>query len=314
MEFIIETDGITKRFFNVTAIDNISIGIKRGSVFGFLGPNGAGKTTTVRLLNGLIRPSVGTARVLGKDTAREADYIRSRCGVQTDTNLYERLTAFENLDIWARLFGLAPDVRAKRIDTLLDMFGLSARAKEKVALYSKGMKQKLAIARALIHEPEILFLDEPTAGLDPEASDDLTEYLKDYVRDEAHTVFLCSHRLEELELLCDTVAVISSGKIIAQGTVPELSASLWKDTEFTIELANTDTRMIETISKIEGLSLLHASGNQLRVSLSSREIMPGIVRTLIAINAEIVQVKEEKRSLKDIYFAYLPKGGSNELE
>ncbi|MGH7455976.1 MAG: ABC transporter ATP-binding protein, partial [bacterium] len=164
MSWIIETFDLTKKFDQLTALDAVKIKVEPGIVFGFLGPNGAGKTTMVRLLNGLLRPTHGKAVIFGKDIQQEGLFIRSKTGVQTDTNLYEKLSAKENLEIWGGLYGLTGNNLYHRIDTLLGMFSLAGKRDVIVGNFSKGMKQKLTIARALIHDPEILFLDEPTAG------------------------------------------------------------------------------------------------------------------------------------------------------
>ncbi|MCI0690710.1 ABC transporter ATP-binding protein [candidate division KSB1 bacterium] len=191
MSWIIETFGLTKKFDRLAALDAVTIKVEPGIVFGFIGPNGAGKTTMVRLLNGLLRPTHGQAVIFGKDIQQEGPFIRSKTGVQTDTNLYEKLSAKENLEIWGSLYGLSGNNLYRRIDTLLEMFNLAGKRDVIVGNFSKGMKQKLAIARALIHDPEILFLDEPTAGLDPEASEEVVLYLqKIYQRRQKNRFFV----------------------------------------------------------------------------------------------------------------------------
>ena len=195
------TDGLGRRFGERWAVRDLSLELQRGEVFGLLGPNGAGKTTTIRLLAALIAPSAGRARVDGLDLAREADGVRARVGVLTEApGLYEKLSAARNLDFFGKLQGLAPAVRAERIERLLRLFDLWDRRLEPTGTFSKGMKQKLAIARALLHDPPVLFLDEPTAALDPEAAAVVRDAIGT-LRGQGRTIVLCTHVLPEAELL-----------------------------------------------------------------------------------------------------------------
>lgn len=306
MSYIIETTNLSKRFDSRFAVENINLKIRAGTVFGFLGPNGAGKTTTVRLLNGLLKPSDGTVRLFGKDIQTEGGIIRSRCGVQTDTNLYEKLSAHENLDVWGAFYGLQGRLLQARIESLLEMFGLSERRNDLVGSFSKGMKQKVSIARALINEPEILFLDEPTAGLDPEASDDLLRYLRKYVRDTTRTVFLCSHRLEEVEELCDEVAILSKGKILISGSKENLIRHLWKEYEFIIRLRKTQSLFLKMLEGDERVTRVSLIENEAHVFLEDKEYISEVVRSLVKGGADILSVEKKLHSLKDVYFAVMP--------
>ncbi|MGD8627387.1 MAG: ABC transporter ATP-binding protein, partial [Anaerolineae bacterium] len=200
---IIVTQGLTRRFDDVVAVDNLDLEVQAGEVFGFLGHNGAGKTTTVRLLNGILAPSAGRVRVLGLEPAAEGPALRRRSGVLTETPaLDERLTGRENLSIFADLYDVPQGEVAGRVEQLLELFELADRAGEKVGNYSRGMKQRLALARALVHRPEILFLDEPTSGLDPVVTRRVHELIAHLSREEARTVFLCTHNLAEAQKLC----------------------------------------------------------------------------------------------------------------
>ncbi|MEM5774487.1 MAG: ABC transporter ATP-binding protein, partial [Anaerolineaceae bacterium] len=214
-QYAIETRQLTRTFGDVTAVDEISFAIPKGIVFGFLGPNGSGKTTTIRLLLGLLEPSGGSARVLGFDTLTQADEIRQRCGaLLEDTGLYDRLNAEDNLEFYARIWRMPEAQRRKRIQQLLTNTGLWERRKDLVREWSRGMRQKLAVARALLHHPEMVFLDEPTAGLDPVASAALRDDLEKLVHQEGLTVFLTTHNLAEAESLCSQIAVINKGKLL----------------------------------------------------------------------------------------------------
>jgi ABC-2 type transport system ATP-binding protein len=306
MDHVISTSGLSKCFGGFKALDDVSIEVEKSSVFGFLGPNGAGKTTTIRILSGLLKPTSGSMSVLGRDSVKDSEFIRSKCGVQTDTNLYEKLTVQDNLVIWGQLYGLEDGKLKDRINHLLEMFNLEEKRKEYAGSLSKGMKQKLSIARALIHEPEVLFLDEPTAGLDPEASEDLLHYLQKYVKDGERTVFLCSHRLEEVESLCEKVALINQGRILASGSIPELAKKIWGENWFTIKLRNVGNYS-ESLKKNDYVSEVVPAGDELRVSLKDAGDIPKVVKNLVSSGAEILGVNEEKHTLKDIYFSTVPK-------
>ncbi|MBM5805999.1 MAG: ABC transporter ATP-binding protein [Candidatus Verstraetearchaeota archaeon] len=220
----VETQSLTKQFGTCAAVDHLSFEVEEGEVFGLLGPNGAGKTTTIRMLACIVSPSGGSAKVAGYDIAKESVKVRRSVGILTENpSLYERLSAVENLEFFARAYGITNRHKVSdRIKELLDLFQLWDRRDERVATFSKGMKQKLAIARAIVHDPPILLLDEPTAGLDPEASKLIRDLIERLGSLERHTVLLCTHRLEDAERLCDRVMIISRGASKVVGTTKEL--------------------------------------------------------------------------------------------
>lgn len=219
----IRAEALTREFGAVRAIDGLSLDVPAGIVFGFLGPNGSGKTTTIRLLLGLIEPTSGRATVLGLDTRGQAAEVRARCGALLENvGLYERLTANDNLDFYGRIWRIDPRQRRERIRTLLTHVGLWERRNDVVAGWSRGMKQKLAIARALLHRPALVFLDEPTAGLDALAASALRKDLTTLAQLDGVTVFLTTHNLPEAETLCTQVAVISKGRLLTVGSPDEL--------------------------------------------------------------------------------------------
>src|SRR5215470_11512543 len=224
----IQTDKLTKLFGGITAVDGVTLTVERGEVFGVLGPNGAGKTTMVRLLNGVLAPSAGTCRVLGFDPVTQGGEVRRRTGVLTESPaLYERMTARENLHFFGTMYGMPEEKLSIQADAMLVAFDLSERADDKVGSFSKGMKQRLALARSVLHEPEVLFLDEPTAALDPEAARRVTELIMEFSHQAGRTVFLCTHYLPEAQRLCDHVAVLNHGQLIATGTLADLVRTLW---------------------------------------------------------------------------------------
>src|SRR5687768_1306323 len=221
---VIQISSLTRRFGETNAVDHLTLEVHAGEIFGFLGHNGAGKTTTVRLLNGVLEPTSGQAKVLGLDAQAKGPAVRARTGVLTETpSLDERLTARDNLSFYADLYNLPGAEVPERVDSLLTEFELAQRADEKVGGYSKGMKQRLALARALLHKPEVLFLDEPTAALDPVAARHVNTLVETLARREGCTVFLCTHNLVEAQRLCDRVAVMQHGNLVALGTPSELT-------------------------------------------------------------------------------------------
>ena len=230
MQKVIEVDELTKSFEKINAVNRIDFEVNGGEIFGFLGPNGAGKTTTIRMLTGLSKPSDGKASILNYDIRTEITQIKKRIGVVPEaSNLYDELSGIDNLIFMAQLFGVARDERVKRAEELLKTFGLFERKNDLFRKYSRGMKRALTIAAALIHNPEIVFLDEPTVGLDVVAARSLRNLIKN-MRHQGITVFLTTHYLEEADLLCDRVAIIVKGKIIKIDTPTALKESSGTDT------------------------------------------------------------------------------------
>ncbi len=220
--FAIVAKGLTRRFGNVDAVKRIEMQIKKGIIMGFLGPNGAGKTTTIRMLTCLLRPTSGSATVAGFDICREAIKVKSKIGIVPDElNLYERLTGLEHLYFVGRMFGMDEMKLAERVPLLLDLFGLFEKKDEMIIDYSHGMQKKLAIACALVHDPEVLFLDEPFSGLDP-ISARLCRQLFIELSHDGTTIFLSSHALEVVEKLCDEVAIVNKGEIVTSGSVDDI--------------------------------------------------------------------------------------------
>lgn len=307
MNLIIEADNLQRRFGEHTAIDGITFNVASGEVFGLLGPNGAGKTTTVRLLNGILPPSGGTARVFGLDPTLDGEKIRRQTGVLTETPaLYERLSARENLEFFGTLQEIPASDLSQRVDEMLSFFELSSRAKDKVETYSKGMKQRLALARALIHKPPLLFLDEPTSGLDPEAAQQVDDLIADLSRTGGQTVVLATHNLLEAQRLCDRVAIMNKGKILALGSLEELSRNLWPVTWVDIQFYKTPAKGIkELLEKQHGVIQVKLDSGQdaLSVQVQNESVIPDVVRQLVEQDASIMRVNPRDYTLEDIYFA-----------
>ena len=285
----------------VRAVDHLTLEIPQGIVFGFLGPNGSGKTTTIRLLLGLLEPTEGSAEVFGFDTRRQADAIRERTGALLEhTGLYERLSAEDNLEFYGRVARLPAAERKERIKELLTHMGLYERRREIVGGWSRGMKQKLAIARALMHRPQLIFLDEPTAGLDPVAAAALREDLAQLASDQQVTIFLTTHNLTDAEKLCEQVAVIRAGKLLAVGARKDQRG---RKSTVQAEIRGTGItpQLIEQVAAQPGvISLRPQNGYHLLELRAGEEIAP-IVTLLIAGGAQIEEVRKNRASLEEIF-------------
>jgi ABC-2 type transport system ATP-binding protein len=307
---MIETVGLGRSFNGNAAVQDLNLKVEKGEVFGLLGPNGAGKTTTVRMLACLIRQSSGTAFVNGYEINKEPDAqkIRSIVGVLPESpGLYESLSANKNLDFFAQLYGVPKGKRQDRIDELLRMLDLFDRRDEPVATYSKGMKQKIAIARAFVHDPEVVFLDEPTAGLDPQASLTVREFLVALKR-EGRTVFINSHHLDEVERLCDRIAVMNR-TALAVGSPRELARRYWGRTTV-IQLSEPGPSFAGVVKAFEFAVNVRTEDGRIMVDLDDPEARnPVIVEALTRAGAKIEYVTELKRSLEDVYMKLIG-GGS----
>lgn len=223
-QFVIDTAGLTKEYGEQKAVDGLTLQVREGDIFGFLGPNGAGKTTTILMFLGLTEPTSGTVRICGFDPAREALRVKERVGyLPENVGFYEDMDAIQNLRYVARLNRMPDNVSTPRIEALLKEVGLFEDRKKKVGIYSKGMRQRLGIAEALIKEPKVVFLDEPTIGLDPEGTNHMLDFIQALSRDKGITIFLSSHLLDQVQRICDRVGIMFHGKLLAVGTIDELS-------------------------------------------------------------------------------------------
>jgi ABC-2 type transport system ATP-binding protein len=304
MDPIIEVKDLHRLFGDIHAVDGLTFDIQPGEVFGLLGPNGAGKTTTVRLLNGILPPSSGSMRVFGLNPAEQGEQVRQKTGVLTETpSLYERLSARENLTFFGTLAEIPEEVLGGRVAEILSFFELESRAQDKVETYSKGMKQRLALARALLHQPPLLFLDEPTSGLDPEAAQQVNALIES-LSHKGQTIILCTHNLTEAERLCDRVAVMKTGRVLALGSLTDLSRRLWPATWLDIQLWEAPAESIlEAAKTFRGVKQVQAESVSLSVRLESKEDIPSFVCHLVESGASILRVNPRAHSLEDIYFA-----------
>ena len=300
----IVTEGLTRRFGDHIAVNQLDLTVEQGQVFGFLGPNGAGKTTMVRLLNGVLNANAGRATVLGFDVATQGTEIRKRTGVLTETpNLYEALTARENLLLFGDLYGVPESELPKRADSLLEELGLIERANERVGGYSKGMKQRLAIARALLHQPTLLFLDEPTSGLDPVAARMVTGLIQTLSHQEGRTVFLCTHNLTEAQRLCQRVGVIDQGVLRAIGSPKDLARQLWQKLWIEIDLHGEPSAEVQqALQHAPSVRGQNMEDGLLVLELDAEESIPGVISAIASAGGRIYHVIPREHSLEEIYF------------
>ena len=305
MNPIIDVNDLHRSFGSQQAVDGMTFTVESGEVFGLLGPNGAGKTTTVRLLNGILPPSAGTARVFGMDPASQGDSIRRKTGVLTETPaLYERLSARENLVFFATLHAIPESDLSRRVDEMLEFFDLTSRAKDKVETFSKGMKQRLALARALIHKPPLLFLDEPTSGLDPEAAQQVNDLIAGLGRANGQTVVLATHNLFEAQRLCDRVAIMNKGKIVALGSLRELARKLWPVTWVDITFhVKPKEDVAGSLKSLRGVIRASAESEAVSVQVENEDVIPEVVRWLVENGESVLRVNPRNYTLEDIYFA-----------
>lgn len=299
----IHVEGLTKAFGDLVAVDGISFSIARGEIFGLLGPNGAGKTTTISMLSTMQRPTAGTATVDGHDIAADEDNVRKSIGIVfQDQSLDEDLTAYENMDFHGRLYRISGDVRRERIQRLLNLVGLEDRKDDLVKTYSGGMRRRLEIARGLLHEPNVLFLDEPTLGLDPQTRNHLWEYIARLNDEKGITIILTTHYMEEADRLCDRIAIIDHGTIIALGTTEDLKASIGGDV---VTIASPDPDAIADLLTAPWVSGTerHDGAVTIRLQDADRHI-PGIVTDLVRSGITITSLSVRKPTLEDVFLHY----------
>ena len=300
-ESVIRADNLIRDFDTVRAVNRLSLEVPSGIVFGFLGPNGAGKTTTISLLLGLLEPTEGKIEVLGYDIRTQAEEIRNRTGALLEHNgLYERLNAEENLEFFGRIWQLSSTERHDRIKKLLTHFGLWDRRREKVSSWSKGMKQKLAVARTILHNPQLIFLDEPTAGLDPVAAASLREDIAKLASNDSTTVFLTTHNLNEAEKICNQVAVINKGKLITIGMPDELKENLSKSRVRVTGIGFTEKvlSLLRSRTEIVDIQLIN---DCLHIELKENVRMSQLTGLMVREGVEIEEIQKEKATLEEVF-------------
>ena len=297
---MIETHDLSKQFHDFMAVDGVDLSVQSGQILALLGQNGAGKTTTVRMLTALLNPTRGWARVAGYDVVKNGHDVRASVGVLTEQHgLYMRMTAIEYLDFFGQVYSLSTETRKSRSDHLLQYFGLTEAAHRRIGEYSKGMRQKLALARAMMHDPGVLLLDEPTSAMDPESARLVRDEIA-RLKSSKRTIVICSHNLTEAEALADKIAIIYRGRILLQGTLDELKQSVLGTPEYEIKFSETwDSSGLELPNDVDMLSRT-ATSLKVRVK-RPQESNPLILKALSAKSASVMAFQEEPRSLEQVY-------------
>lgn len=301
----IHSEGLTRDFKDRRAVDSLSLEIRRGTIFGLLGPTGSGKSTVVRLLLGLLTPTAGSATILGRDPYREGEAVRSQCGVALEApGLYTRLNAEQNLDFIGRVWRFGAQERARRTQELLTHFGLWERRHEKVAQLSHGMQQRLALARALFPRPALLFLDQPTAGLDPTLAQSMRRELAHLAAEEDVTVFLTTENLAEAEQLCDELGLMREGRLVAQGE-PAALRSQGRGVQLEIVGSGFSEAIISLVSRRREVLCVRPERGRLWVELAADGGAAPVVNLLVESGAEVEEVVRHQPDLQTVYRSVL---------
>jgi len=305
----IEVSEITKKFGPIIAVDNVSFDVMEGEFFGFLGPNGAGKTTLIRMLTTLLKPTSGKAVVACCDVAKNPKGVRQEIGVVPQAMTTDLdLTGYENMNIYGRFYGIPSKERKERIEYLLEMVGLTARAHDLVAAFSGGMRRRLDIIRALVHKPKILFLDEPTIGLDPQSRHVVWDFLRKLREGDLITIFLTTHYMEEAESLCDRVAIIDSGKIIATGSPEELKSQVPGNDIISLVFDTISADITERIKNLPFVHKLNVEGNTVRVYVDSgAQNLPVLMDEMKLSGLKVLSATVHEQSLEDVFIHFTGK-------
>lgn len=308
---MIETNDLSKQFTDFWAVDNVSLSVKPGQLLALLGQNGAGKTTTVRMLTALLNPTRGWARVAGYDTVRQGRDVRASVGVLTEQHgLYMRMSGDEYLDFFGQVYRLSPKARKLRSESLLEYFGLAEDSHRRIGEYSKGMRQKLALARAMMHEPGVLLLDEPTSAMDPESARLVRDEIA-RLKSSQRTIVICTHNLVEAEALADIIAIIYRGRILIQGSLDELKSRVLGAPEYEVEFSQEWES--DSLELPPGVTLLEKTATSLKVCVERpQESNPKLINILSAKSAPVMSFQECPRSLEQVYLKVMTevKGGA----
>ncbi|MEM2083679.1 MAG: ABC transporter ATP-binding protein [Nitrososphaerota archaeon] len=302
----IEAINLTKRYGEITAVDNLNLSIEEGEIFGFLGPNGSGKTTTILMFMGLTEPTSGEAKVFNLNPLKDALKVRRIVSyLPENIGFYEDLTAKQNLEYVAKLNGIPSNIYSKRIRELLEIVGLSQEMDRKVGEYSRGMKQRLGIAEVLLKDPKLIFLDEPTLGLDPEATELVLNLIEKINKEKGITIFLSSHLLHQVQRVCKRVGIFVKGKLLAEGTIDRLGKERLKEDFFTIEVKVLEKgeEALEIIKKIDEVKNVEMKDDLLIIKAES-DIRPKIAKRLIEENFSILHLRLREYTLDEIYKQY----------
>ena len=305
LEIAVRTTDLTKRFGELTAVDHVSFEVRRGEIFGFLGPNGAGKTTTIRMLTTLLKPTEGTAEVWGHDILKERDAVRRSIGIVfQDPSLDDLLTGRENLDFHGRIYGISKAKRERRIAELLELAQLSERADDLVRTYSGGMRRRLEIARGLMHHPRVLFLDEPTLGLDPQTRRAVWSYIKRMNKEEEVTIFLTTHYMEEADYLCDRIAIIDYGKIVALDTPEKLKSHVGGEV-VSLKISETSPKILKRLSEEDFVQDVKMFGGSFVLTVKNgQKAVPRLIEVATQMGVTVEECSIHRPNLEDVFLHY----------
>lgn len=305
----VEVSEITKKYGSLTAVDHISFDVMEGEIFGFLGPNGAGKTTLIRMLTTILKPTSGSARVACCDVVKHPEAVRREIGVVTQAMTSDLdLTGYENMDIYGRFYGIPAKERRESIDYLLNTVGLAARAGDLVATFSGGMRRRLEIARVLVHRPKILFLDEPTIGLDPQSRLVVWDFLRRLIGDNDMTLFITTHYMDEAENLCNRVAIIDTGRIIAMGSPEELKAKIPGNDVISLKIENSTEAVVEKIKTMSFVHKIDREDGALRVYVDhGAGNLPPLLEAIGYSGVKVMSATVHEQSLEDVFIHFTGK-------
>lgn len=305
-QLIVETVNLSKTYDDTKAVDGLNLRIEEGDMFGFLGPNGAGKTTTILMLLGLTEPTSGSVYVGGYNSTRESLKVKAMSGYLPEkVGFYENLTAAYNIAYTARLNGLPEAVVTKRVNEALEVVGLSEVAEQNVGTFSRGMKQRLAIADILVKMPEIAILDEPTAGIDPEGVNQMLDLIAGIARERKMTVIMSSHQLHQVQRICNRVGIMVKGRLVVEGSLDQLSRDTLGNKHFDIEVRLTEIMpgIVDAVKRIDGVLSVKSTEDVLLISCS-QDLRPQIAKAIVDTNGLLVEMKMQSYTLEDIYLKY----------
>lgn len=303
---IIELEDLTKKYGDFSAVDRLTLTIRKGEIFGLLGPNGAGKSTTILMMLGLTDPTSGKVRVCGINSTREPIKVKKRVGyLPDDIGFYDDMTGKENLLYTAYLNGIDRKTASERADRLLERVGLTESASKKAGTYSRGMRQRLGLADVLIKEPEVIILDEPTLGIDPEGVREFLEMIRLLSREEGMTVLLSSHHLHQVQQICDRVGLFVSGKLLAEGDIHSLSKQLFAEEPYQIDIQVVDppSDLEDKLKELDGVIRIERDGEWFKIR-TAKEIAPDIAKRVLEEGVALHQLKQKQYGLDEIYHRY----------
>jgi ABC-type multidrug transport system ATPase subunit len=315
LELVIETANLTKKYGKLVAVDQLDLQVKADTIHGFLGPNGAGKTTTIKMLIGLLRPDRGSIRVLDHELGWDQPEVRSRIGYMPELpKLPKHLKGQELLDIYGRMYGMTHAARHKQIPRLLDIVGLKERGDDLIGKYSKGMQQRLGMAQALLNEPELVILDEPSLGLDPVGMVEVREIMKDIAKDGA-TIFLSSHLLHEVQQVCTHVTIINKGIAVASGTLKEIAAKVKGPVTIEAEVDALSEAVKEKVKTLPFVAKVTQDGNRLSVEVETRDdVRSQVSQAITAGGGIVVSMTLKGESLEDVFMELMAKRKERTVE